>query len=144
MRENAVKWFKSTVLSCLNNPKKVKIAVIAQRLHMEDLPGQLIAQGGWHELRLPPIPDRDLEILVSKSAFIDFRAGQILHEERFDDDEIDQLRALMGERDFEAQYNQRPMPPGGALFKLQWLSRYDERPPARKVQGIFPVVGHRL
>ncbi|WP_070933866.1 phage terminase large subunit [Edaphosphingomonas haloaromaticamans] len=104
---------------------------------MEDLPGQLIAHGGWHELRLPLIADRDLEISVSKSAYIDFYAGQILHEERFDEEEIVQLRALMGERDFEAQYNQRPMPPGGALFKLQWLSRYDERPPARKVQGIF-------
>ena len=30
-------------------------------------------------------------------------------------------RRLMGEHDFEAQYNQRPMPPGGALFKLEWL-----------------------
>lgn len=137
MRENATKWFRSTVLSRLNNPKKGRIAVIAQRLHMEDLPGQLIAHGGWHELRLPLIADRDLEIPVSHSAYMDFPAGQILHEERFDEEEIAQLRALMGERDFEAQYNQRPMPPGGALFKLQWLSRYDERPPTHKVQGIF-------
>ncbi|WP_420854286.1 phage terminase large subunit [Sphingopyxis granuli] len=43
----------------------------------------------------------------------------------------------MGEQDFEAQYNQRPLPPGGALFKLQWLSRYDKPPPPHKVQGIF-------
>src|SRR5438067_2930444 len=43
----------------------------------------------------------------------------------------------MGERDFEAQYNQRPLPAGGALFKLQWLQRYEERPGAHQVQGIF-------
>lgn len=136
-RENGVTWFKSTVLSRLNNPKEGKIVVIAQRLHMEDLPGQLLAQGGWHELRLPLIADRDQSIRLTSGTIIERPAGHILHEARFDEQEIAGLRAAMGEQDFEAQYNQRPLPPGGALFKLQWLSRYDERPPTRKVQGIF-------
>ena len=137
MRESATSWFKSTVLSRLNNPKKGKIVVVAQRLHMEDLPGQLLAQGGWHELCLPLIADKNQNIPLSSGAIVERSAGNILHEERFDEEEITQLRALMGERDFEAQYNQRPMPPGGALFKLQWLSRYNEPPPPLKVQGMF-------
>jgi len=136
-RENGIAWFRSTVLSRLNNPKEGRIVVIAQRLHMEDLPGQLLAQGGWHELRLPLIADRDQEIPLITGATIERPAGHILHEARFSAEEIANLRTAMGEQDFEAQYNQRPMPPGGALFKLQWLSRYDERPPAHKVQGIF-------
>jgi predicted phage terminase large subunit-like protein len=29
------------------------------------------------------------------------------------------------------------MPPGGALFKLEWLKRYDKRPKASQIEGIF-------
>lgn len=136
-REKAVSWFKSTVASRFNNPRKGKIIVVAQRLHREDLPGQLLAQRGWHELRLPLIADRDEEILLSRETFLMRPAGHILHEARYDEEEIAWLRGTMGEQDFEAQYNQRPLPPGGALFKLQWLRRYDERPPVHKVQGVF-------
>ncbi len=137
MRENVSSWFRSTVMSRLNNPNKDKIVVVAQRLHMNDLPGQLLDQGGWQELRLPLVTDQDLEIPLSDSVLVKLAAGQVLHKERFDEHQIAQLRAAMGERDFEAQYNQRPLPPGGALFKLQWLSRYDVPPPKQKVQGIF-------
>jgi len=136
VRESAASWFRSTVLSRLNNPKKGRIVIVAQRLHMEDLPGQLLAQGGWQELCLPLIADRDQQILLSPGIPAERPAGNILHEDRFDEEEIAALRAAMGERDFEAQYNQRPLPPGGALFKLQWLSRYDEPPPPQKVQAI--------
>ncbi|MGE4431062.1 MAG: phage terminase large subunit [Sphingobium sp.] len=137
MRENSVNWFRTTVLSRLNNPRKGKIIIVAQRLHMEDLPGHVLSVGGWHELRLPLIADRDLEIQLSPNRWANFPAGHVLHEERFDEDLIHQYRASMGEQAFEAQYNQRPLPPGGALFKLQWFSRYDQAPPRKKVQGIF-------
>lgn len=50
--------------------------------------------------------------------------------------ELEELRREMGERDFEAQYNQRPLPPGGAIFKADWLQRYDAPPPPEKVMGI--------
>lgn len=137
MRANAASWFRSTVLSRLNNPNKGRIIVVAQRLHMDDLPGQLLDAGGWRELRLPLIADRDQEIALTDGSKLLRPAGDILHEARFDEEEIATLRSAMGERDFEAQYNQRPLPPGGALFKLQWLRRYTERPPVHKVQGIF-------
>jgi predicted phage terminase large subunit-like protein len=42
----------------------------------------------------------------------------------------------MGERDFDAQYNQRPLPPGGALFKLEWLKRYSVAPALHQVELI--------
>lgn len=137
MRESAVTWFRSTVLTRLNNPRKGRIVVVAQRLHMEDLPGQLMAQGGWQELCLPLVAHRDQDIPLNAYAFLPREAGDVLHEARFDEEAIAQLRASMGERDFEAQYNQRPLPPGGALFKMQWLRRYDEPPRRSKVQGIF-------
>jgi predicted phage terminase large subunit-like protein len=43
----------------------------------------------------------------------------------------------MGERDYEAQYNQAPLPPGGALFKRSWLNRYEEPLSLELYEGIF-------
>lgn len=136
-REGAMTWYSGTVASRLNNPNKGRIALVAQRLHMEDLPGQLSAMGGWDQLDLPLVAWEKQKISLNPETTATREPGNILHEDRFGDDEIARLRTEMGERDFEAQYNQRPMPPGGALFKLQWLQRYDEPPRVHQVEGIF-------
>lgn len=136
-REGAINWYKNTVSSRFNNPKKGRVVVVAQRLHLEDLPGQLIAGGGWEQLDLPLEAWREQEIELLAGKFITRPPGNILHETRFGDDDIARLRTDMGERDFEAQYNQRPLPAGGALFKLQWLQRYEQPPATHQVQGIF-------
>jgi predicted phage terminase large subunit-like protein len=137
VRESAWKWFTGTVLSRLNNQKKGVIIVVAQRLHMEDLPGRLLATEGWHELCLPIVAWQDQEIEIAKGRLAHRPAGHTLHDQRFGPEEIRRLREEMGERDFEAQYNQRPLPPGGALFKLEWLARYGEPPPVHQVEAVL-------
>jgi predicted phage terminase large subunit-like protein len=137
VRETAMSWYRGSVTSRLNNPKKGKIVLIAQRLHLEDMPGQLLADGGWNHLDLPLQAWQDQEIELAPGKWITRHAGDILHEARFSEVEIARLGTEMGERDFEAQYNQRPLPAGGALFKLGWLQRYDEPPAVHQVQGIF-------
>lgn len=136
-RESAWTWFTTTVLSRLNNQRTGRIVVIGQRLHLEDLPGRLIAAGGWEELCLPLISDREMKIPITSETTATRPAGTVLHDALFSDEVIANLRHEIGERDFEAQYNQRPLPPGGALFKLEWLQRYGELPGPEKVQGIF-------
>ncbi len=132
-----MKRYTGTAASRLNNPKKGRIIVVAQRLHMEDLPGQLAAMGGWQQLNLPLIATDDQEIELFPGKFIERPAGHILHEQRFGEEEIARLRSELGQRDFEAQYNQRPLPPGRALFKLEWLQRYDDPPELHQIQGVF-------
>lgn len=136
-REGVVNWYKGTVSSRFNNPSKGRVVVVAQRLHLEDLPGQLTAGGGWEQLDLPLEAWREQEIELLPGQVITRPPGNVLHEARFGEDAIARLRSEMGERDFEAQYNQRPLPAGGALFQLKWLQRYDEPPAPRQVQGIF-------
>lgn len=136
-REGAINWYKNTVSSRFNNPSKGRVVLVAQRLHLEDLPGRLAAGGGWEHLDLPLEAWRQQQIELLPDRSITRPPGNILHEDRFGEDEIARLRSEMGERDFEAQYNQRPLPAGGALFKLQWLQRYDEPPAPYQVQGIF-------
>lgn len=134
---SAKDWYSNTVSSRLNNQKTGKIVVVAQRLQPEDLPGHLASLGGWEELVLPMVAWKDQDIELFKGEWITRHAGHLLHEDRFGEEEIRRLRSEMTEQDFEAQYNQRPLPPGGALFKLQWLKRYDARPPVHEIQGIF-------
>lgn len=136
VRENALRWYSGTVASRLNNQRTGRIVVVAQRLHLEDLPGQLMAMGGWQELSLPLVAHQDQQIEVSRDVYCFRSAGCILHEARFSNEDIARLRLELGEQDFEAQYNQRPLPPGGALFKLQWLQRYEERPKDYQVEAI--------
>jgi predicted phage terminase large subunit-like protein len=53
------------------------------------------------------------------------RAGEPLHPERESLARIEEARRVMGTYDFEAQYQQRPAPIGGGLFKFAWLSTYN-------------------
>jgi hypothetical protein len=43
----------------LNNPKHGVIIVVMQRLHVDDLAGHLIEQGGWTVLEIPAIAEND-------------------------------------------------------------------------------------
>lgn len=135
-RENVINWYRSSVTSRLDDPKKGRIIVIAQRLHMEDLPGYLLEQGYWDHLSLPLVEWKNRDVAIAPGVRVAREAGELLHPDRIGAEEIAQLRAEMGERDFEAQYNQRPQPPGGSLFKGEWLKRYDKLPEAKKVQAI--------
>ena len=54
-RKKVIEWFKNTVRTRLNNPKHGVIIVVMQRLHVDDLAGHLIEQGGWTVLKIPAI-----------------------------------------------------------------------------------------
>jgi predicted phage terminase large subunit-like protein len=137
VRESVQKWYSQTVVSRLNNPKSGRIIIVAQRLHEDDLPGLLLQDPVWDRLILPlqEWAPRKIEILPGQ--YIDRAPGDVLHLARFGALEVASYRSTMGEHDFEAQYNQGPIPPGGALFKLDWLKRYEARPAPHQIQGIF-------
>jgi phage terminase large subunit-like protein len=41
---------------------------------------------------------------------------------------LEDLKRTLGSYDFLAQYQQTPAPPGGAMVKLAWFSRYRQHP----------------
>jgi predicted phage terminase large subunit-like protein len=123
-RENVNLWYNSTVTSRLDDPKSGRMAVIAQRLHVDDLPGQLLQAGGWTSLILPLIAQEEERFQLG-CKLIRRLPGEILHEEHFGQEEITAIQHTMPSSLFEAQWNQRPTMAGGNIFKLEWL-RYDE------------------
>src|SRR3979409_987940 len=55
VRESINHWIGHTLLSRLDNKKKDSIILVMQRLHVDDLAGHLLQQGGWEFLQLPAI-----------------------------------------------------------------------------------------
>ncbi|WP_374596379.1 phage terminase large subunit [Sphingosinicella sp.] len=124
-RANIFQWYTSTLTSRLNKPEEGAIIIVAQRLHLWDLPGRLLDSGGWERLTLPMVEWCDRDVYLPEGHILRRKTGALLHPGRVGPDVIAQLRREMGERDFEAQYNQRPLPAGGALFKPEWIRRYE-------------------
>ena len=120
-------WFVSTLPSRFDNPATGRMIVVAQRLHIDDLPGRLIAQGGWTHLDLPALAWRDQKIPIGEGRTWYRKVGDLLMPERLGHDELVRLKREMGSADFEAQYNQRPAAPEGRLIKLEWFGTFEQQ-----------------
>lgn len=121
-REHTNYWFFNTLLSRL---------VVMQRLHIDDLTGRLLRDSDeWTVLSLPAVAEQEQFIVIADDNAHRRRLGDLLHPEREPQEILDSLRNQLGSDIFSAQYQQAPVPPGGAMIKRTWLRRYDH-PPAR-------------
>jgi predicted phage terminase large subunit-like protein len=128
-RRNSVNdWYSNTLLSRLNNKETGVIIIVMQRLHQDDLVGHVIEQGNWEVLSFPAIAEEDEAHIIEnpwgKRTF-QRKAGEVLQPERESKATLDIIRKNTGEYDFSSQYQQSPMPLGGAIIKTQWLRYYD-------------------
>lgn len=132
-REKVLYWWKKTLSSRINNPKRNAKVVVMQRLHEDDLCGNLLKERGhlkYNRLVLPAEYDPDHEIKSeTKRNFIDPRTekGQLLWPQRWTQESLNELREDLGD-DAEAQLNQDPKPSGGSLFNKEDWVFYDAAP----------------
>lgn len=125
-RKTANTWIDQTISSRLNDKKNGVIVVVMQRLHADDTTGHLLEKGGWEHLCIPAVAETKT-IIDFGSVKLTRDAGGILHPEREGDTEIEALKLALGSYAFAGQYQQRPAPAEGGIFKLQWIKRYAER-----------------
>jgi predicted phage terminase large subunit-like protein len=98
-------------------------------VHMDDLSGHLSSSSsGWEVLSLPAIAEIDEQIAIGDGVFYYRRAGEALHSARESLEALQNLQREMGSDIFAAQYQQCPVPPGGAMIKREWLRYYDSPP----------------
>jgi hypothetical protein len=76
----------------------------------------------WTVLSLPAIAEVDDQIPIGQVHCR--RAGEALHPEHESLAALERLRREVGSDVFAAQYQQAPVPPGGAMIKRQWLRYY--------------------
>ena len=109
-RASVIEWYKGTLLSRLNMKTEDAIIVVMQRLHVDDLVGNLLEQGGWEHLDIPAIAQESQRIPLGGGRFYDRQVGDVLDPVREPQHVLDELKAAMGTMDFSAQYLQRPVP----------------------------------
>jgi predicted phage terminase large subunit-like protein len=127
-RRAANEWFFNTLLSRVNNKPEGQILIVMQRLHQEDLVGEVTARETWDMPALPAIAQQDekyaIESLRRESFFIR-KQGEALHPERDSLETYQGIRETIGDYHFQSQYQQSPVSREGGLIKREWL-RYHE------------------
>ena len=132
-RNTANEWFKNTLLSRLDDKRTGAIIIVMQRVHMDDLTGFVTSQSDeWEVLTLPAIAEIDEVIPISGTKVHRRRVGEALSPEREPLSVLENLKAQLGSDAFSAQYQQMPVPPGGAMIKRDWIKRYAELPLQRE------------
>jgi predicted phage terminase large subunit-like protein len=129
LRNSVTQWFSNTLRSRLDNKARGVIIVVMQRVHLQDLTGYLTENSDeWTVLCLPAIAEVDEQIPIGPGKFYHRLAGEALHPAHEPLTTLENLRRELGSEIFAAQYQQSPVPPGGAMIRRQWLRYYDVRP----------------
>ncbi|MBI4815195.1 MAG: hypothetical protein HY791_02980 [Deltaproteobacteria bacterium] len=129
-RESVLEWWNQA-MSTRANSRGSHFLVVMQRLHHQDLSGQLLSAGGYDHLCLPTLFENEHPFASNTEiGFVDPRTedGQLLHAARVGVDEVERAKLRLGTYGFVGQHQQRPAPRGGALYKTNWFRWYDTTP----------------
>ena len=129
LRNSLNQWFTNTLLSRLDNKATGIIILVMQRVHLHDLTGFLVDNSkDWTVLSLPAIAEADETIPIGDDKFHKRRVGEALHPRYETLATLEKLRTEMGSAIFSAQYQQSPVPDGGAMIHREWIRYYDQPP----------------
>jgi predicted phage terminase large subunit-like protein len=120
-RRNAIEWWNGSMATRLNDFATGHKVVIQQRLHEADLTGDLLIKGGYELLCLPAEfePERRCSTSIGWS---DPRQnfGDLLWPEKVTRTTLGELKVSLGSYRYAGQYQQRPAPAEGGIFKRLW------------------------
>ncbi|MDD4450459.1 MAG: hypothetical protein PHS76_07115 [Sphaerochaeta sp.] len=118
-RQAGINFFKNTLQTRLNDPKKGAFVVIMQRLHENDLTGYILSEElGYEHLCLPAEAEQRTVVHFPLSGKEIIREeGDILNSERFDKQALEGLKKSMGSVQYAGQFQQTPAPAEGVMFK---------------------------
>lgn len=122
-RENTARMFREGASDRLNSIEESAIVVIMQRLHSDDVSGQILnLKMEYCHLNLP----MEFEPEAARTTTIGFRDprtydGELLDPVRFGREAIEELKHVKGPYAWSGQYQQRPVPREGGMFKFEWF-----------------------
>ena len=122
-RAATVRQFREGALNRLNDQERSALVVVMQRLHEQDVTGAIMRLGlGFVVLMLPMEfePDRRC---TTKIGWSDPRTedGELLDPVRFPRNVVEDLKKGLGSYAYAGQYQQRPAPREGGMFKRAWF-----------------------
>lgn len=126
-RAAAIDWWKYTMSTRLNDPKKGGRVIIMQRLHEEDLVGHVLDEmeigGEQYEKLILPAEFEPESKCFTGIGFEDPRTerNELIWPERSDRETVDKLKVTLGSQGAAAQLQQRPSPKDGDMFHRGWF-----------------------
>lgn len=121
LRDKTLRYYEETLLTRLND-SNVAIAIVQQRLHVEDLTGLVLKRYNNYEV-------------LKKPLFVD---GVCQLPSQYSEERIKEIK--VNEAMFLAQYMQEPIIDGGCLFKKHWFDFRDEMPELKEYDTIFATI----
>jgi predicted phage terminase large subunit-like protein len=130
-REHVNYVYDNAIAGRGNDPKTVKKILIMQRLHDEDLCGHIIERGDPWELLILPAEWEGVRRFTSSIGLSDPRTevNELLWPEHIGRKELDILKLPLSEIGVAGQFQQRPTPLVGAIFKRNWFTTRRESMP---------------
>ncbi len=122
-RAQVLNWFRGTLLSRLDDKRFGQIILVMQRLHQDDLSGDLLVTGDWCHLNLPAVALEDRTIQIGDNKFIRWLRGEPLQPEREGLEVLDRIKRTIGSQKYSAQFLQQPVPEGGNAIQSEKKGR---------------------
>lgn len=110
-------WWGDTMSSRQKNPVTHRRVIVMQRLHKDDLAGEMIRTGEYVQLRLPMRYEANNPCRTSHGGDRRTVDGELLFPTRHTEETVRVLEIDMGARVAAAQLQQRPTVEGGGIFK---------------------------
>lgn len=123
-RNETLLWFSEVVPTRLSDPILSAIIVIMQRVAEQDVAGAIIERElGYVHVMLPMEFEPDRKCFVEVTGFEDPRTeeNQLLWPDRMTREVVERDKKAMGPYAVAAQFQQRPAPRGGGMFRrVDW------------------------
>lgn len=127
-RKNVNEWYDGSLLMRLDNKVTGCIIIVMQRLHQDDLVGHVLEQEDWEVVSFPAIAEENEEFLIESplgNRVHKRSIGDVLDPEREPLAILNLQKRRIGEYAFSSQYQQNPIPVGGAIIKTEWFKHYE-------------------
>ena len=135
-RETVKTYYREALLSRLNAPTEGSVIAVQQRLHEDDLPALLTEGGTYTHLNLPAIAEAPQRVRLYNDRIWTREPGSVLDPDRLPLSRLEAIRSEMGSAAFTAQYQQNPVPPDGALVRIDRLNLIDKPPDRSEVHRL--------
>ncbi|MFN3877215.1 MAG: phage terminase large subunit [Brevundimonas sp.] len=135
-RAKAKRFVDETLMSRLDDKKTGAVVAIMQRLHEDDVSAHLAAKGSYRHLNLPAIAVQDETIRLTRGAVHNRRIGDILNPLREPHDVLQEFRLDVGQRVFEAQWQQNPSAGSNDFLRWEKVQFYDDPPERDRLQMV--------
>jgi predicted phage terminase large subunit-like protein len=130
IRETAIRVFKETLPTRVNNPDKSAIIIVMQRLHEDDVSGHILSEKLDYEHLCLPMEYEKGRRCKTSIGFKDPRKkkGELLFPQRFPREVVERDKKTMGKYAVAGQNQQRPAPRSGGFFEWEKLKTIEELP----------------